>query len=154
LWLKKYSNLPETIERLKKQGANSQKNSKTEYTLPEKIVLQYLLNKGIRFTPQYVMGEILVVDFFLHDYNCVLEVYGDYWHSNPRYYGNGENLKPLNEMQIKNRKKDTRRYYVITKNYGYYFYNIWEDEIKKDINKTMERFFKHISSKIRNESVV
>jgi hypothetical protein len=33
-------------------------------------------------------------------------------------------------------------------------WNIWEDEVKKDIDKTMERFFKHIDSKIRNESVV
>ncbi len=152
VWLKQYSNLPETIERLRRQGTNSQLKMKTKYTLPEMITMKYLLDNNISFTPQFSIGGILIADFFLYDYNCVLEVYGDYWHCNPEVYG--ENKKSINEMQIKTKNKDKRRYYVITKKYKYYFYNIWEKDIKKNIDETMEKFFKHINLKIRNESVV
>ena len=148
-----YSQRPEVKLRLRKQGLKSQLNAKTSYTLPELIVYSYLEENNIAFIPQYVVGEILVVDFFLPDYNCVLEVYGDYWHANPLKYGESPKI-PLSEMQIRNKQKDIRRYKVLTKKYDYYFYSLWETNIKKDLDNSMNKFFKYINSKIRRESDV
>lgn len=153
LWLSQYyCRRPEVIEKLRKQGTKSQLNSKTEYTLPELLVLKYLEDNKIEFIPQFSVGNILVVDFLLPKYNCVLEVYGDYWHSNPRKYG--KDKRPLSEMQLKNKQKDIRRYKVITKKYNYYFYSLWEYDIKNNLEDSMNGFFKYINSKIRNEYVV
>jgi len=139
-------------KRLKKQGAESQRNQKKKRTLPEMIVETFLLENNIAFIQQFTIADSFSADFYLPDFNCVLEVYGDYWHSNPSIYG--KNKKKLNETQIKIKERDRRRYRIITKEYHYYFYKIWECDIKKDINKSMKKFLEYINLKIRNESVV
>jgi G:T-mismatch repair DNA endonuclease (very short patch repair protein) len=152
-WLSKvYSEIPEVKERLRKQGAKSAMNQKTEYTLPERIVLEYLVANNIVFIPQCLINDRLVIDFYLPDYNCTLEVYGDYWHSNPRKHG--KDKIPLSAMQEKNKQKDIRKYKVLTGKLGYYFYSLWEYDIKHDLDDCMNKFFKYIDFKIRNEQVV
>jgi hypothetical protein len=148
-WLSIYSNKPENLERFRKQGAKSCLNQKRAYTLPEKMVLEYLIKNNVEFEPQYPIGEILVVDFFLPEYNCILEVYGDYWHVNPLKYGEGK--RPINKMQLRNKQKDIRRYKVLTKKYNYNFYSLWENDIKNNLEETMNKFFNYIESKIRRE---
>lgn len=150
IWLKEYSNNPDVIKRLRRQGAKSHSLSKSKNTLPEKIVKKYLKEKKIENMPQYPV-EFFVCDFYIPEFNAILEVYGDYWHGNPKKYG--KNKRSLNDMQKRNKKKDRRRKKFLTKS-GYLFYFLWEDDIKKDINKSMNKFFKYINSKIRNESVV
>ena len=62
-------------------------------------------------------------DFYLPEHNIILEVQGDYWHSNPRFYGEGK--KPLDERQKKDQKRDRRKF-------GYYkhkkikYYELWD----------------------------
>jgi very-short-patch-repair endonuclease len=148
-----YSQQKDVNNRLKKQGTKTSSQQKTEYTKPELMTLEYFQNHDINFIPQYVINDILIADFFLPDYNCIFEVYGDYWHANPKIYGDGEGLKPLNDMQKKNRQKDIRRYKVIKNKLGYNFYSIWENDIYSDLNKVMEEFFKYINTKIRNDYV-
>jgi len=152
IWLKEYSNRPEVKERLKIQGTNSVLKMKKEYTLPELLVLEYLVSNNIEFIPQCPIGEIFVVDFFLPKYNCILEVYGDYWHANPMKYGEG--LKELTDRQIKQKRKDVLKQEKVTKEYNYNFYYIWEYDIKNNLEYSMNKFFKYINSKIRRESVV
>jgi len=62
-------------------------------TGPEKLVYNYLLRLGVRFRFQYHMEdfeetalneEIFIPDFYLPDWNITIEVYGYYWHSQPR----------------------------------------------------------------------
>jgi len=144
-----YSERPEVKDRLRKQGTNSQLNQKKEFTIPEMLVGEKLNELGINFIPQYVVGDMLIIDFFLPDYNCCLEVYGDYWHANPLKYG--KDKKELSEMQIKNKQKDIRKYKILTKKYNYYFYSLWENDIKNDLDNCIDKFFKHIDFKIRNE---
>lgn len=144
-----YTKNPDVKNRLQKQGATSQLNQKSSLTLPEIIVFKYLVSNKIDFLFQYVVGDTLIVDFFLLEYNCCLEVYGDYWHSNPLKYGKDKN--PLNDIQIKIKQKDIRRYKVLTNNYGFYFYSLWEHDIKNNLELSMDKFFKYIDSKIRRE---
>jgi len=62
-------------------------------TKPELIVYQYLLSLGIRFQFQYFLADnpqtfrpesVWKPDFILPDYNVIIEVYGEYWHSLPQ----------------------------------------------------------------------
>jgi len=62
-------------------------------TAPEKLVYNYLLRLGVRFQFQYhsedyegtaLNEEIFIPDFYLPDWNTTIEVYGYYWHSQPR----------------------------------------------------------------------
>ena len=62
-------------------------------TGPEKEVYNYLVRLGVRFQFLYHMldlpstafpEDIWIPDFQLPDYNVLIEVYGQYWHSIPR----------------------------------------------------------------------
>lgn len=62
-------------------------------TGPEKLVYDYLKRLGVRFQFQYHQEDfestsfpedIYRPDFRLPDFNSVIEVYGEYWHSLPR----------------------------------------------------------------------
>lgn len=152
-WLSLYSQQEEVKERLRKQGAKTSAKQKTEYTKPELMVLNYLVSKNIKFIPQYIINDQLIVDFYLPDYNCVLEIYGDYWHGNPEFYGDGEGLKPLNDMQKKNKNKDMRRYKILKNKLEYNFYYIWENDIYNNLEKEMNEFISYINTKIRNDYV-
>lgn len=146
-----YSKQPEVKERLRQQGVNSTLSQQTEYTKPEMMVLEELEKRKIEFTPQYVIGDVLIADFYLPKYNTVLEVYGDYWHGNPLIYGIGDDKKPLNDMQSNQIKKDRRRYYVLTKNYNMRMYSVWENDIYQNVEQVVDRVLKSLENKIRND---
>jgi G:T-mismatch repair DNA endonuclease (very short patch repair protein) len=63
--------------------------------------------------------------------NILLEVHGDYWHGNPRKYGDDINLKPLTEQQRTKISQDKikERY---AKDNGWKLFVIWEEEINKE----------------------
>lgn len=60
--------------------------------------------------------------------NILLEVHGDYWHGNPKKYGDDKNLKPLNEQQ-KNKISQDKVKEKYAKDSGWILFVLWEDEI-------------------------
>ena len=79
-------------------------------TAPEKMVYNYLARLGIRFYFQYYSDDISQTfytednyrpDFYLPDYNTVIEVFGTYWHSAPL----GTFYQLYSERRIKDIKK-------------------------------------------------
>jgi len=68
-------------------------------------------------------------DFYLPKYDIYLECDGDYWHANPKFYGD----KKLNETQKNNawrgKAKDT-----FMKNQGKILLRFWEYDLKNNIN--------------------
>ena len=151
VWLSTvYYQIPEVNDRLKLQGTNSQRKQKKSLTLPELLVLEYLTKENIVFIPQYTLDNKYIIDFYIPEYNCCLEVYGDYWHSNPLKYGN--NKRPLNEIQIKIHEKDIKKESFLINSYNYY--RLWEYDIKNNLEESMNNFFNNIISKIRNEQVI
>ncbi len=62
--------------------------SQVPATLPEQMIWQYLVKLGVRFYYQYTLPdypdtsfiESFTPDFFLPDYNIIIEVQGTYWH--------------------------------------------------------------------------
>ena len=87
----------------------------------------------------YCLDDLFYPDFYLPEHNIILEVQGDYWHSNPRFYGEGK--KPLDERQKKDQKRDRRKF-------GYYkhkkikYYELWGYDLKNDLENTMLDNFK------------
>lgn len=145
-----YTQSEEVQDRLKRQGTKTCLMQNNCGTLPERLVEEYFVKNNIEYASQYVIGGKLTADFYLPSYNCIFEVYGDYWHGNPNKYG--DNLKPLNDMQKHNKHRDIRRYKVLTNKYNFNFYSMWEYNIINNLEDSMKRFHDYINTKIRNDS--
>lgn len=101
----------------------------------EKAIREWLEVNEVSHIAQHVIGDKFCVDFYLPEHNVIIEALGDYFHANPAIYG--ENKTPLNEMQVKNSKKDKSRFAYLRK-CGYSVYGFWECDIKKDLNSLMQ----------------
>lgn len=135
VWLSEYYFKTEKgKEHLRANGIKSHLNRKYSDTRPERILREALESKNIEFISQYPMYDKFIVDFYLPKENIVIEVNGDYWHGNPLFYGNGEDLKPLTDKQIKQKKKDKSRKAYLEK-CGHEFHVLWENDIYKNLNE-------------------
>ena len=91
-----------------------------KFSKPMKIFEEFLVSKNILYKSEFNL-ERKFYDFFIEP-NILIEIDGNYWHGNPKYY------KELNKRQkravladkIKNR---------IAKDNKYNLLRIWEDEI-------------------------
>ena len=99
-------------------------NKAKKDTKIEIIVKDTLEKLNIRFIKNHKCSRY-IFDFYLIDYNFVIECQGDYWHGNPSYYNS------LNEIQLKNVERDKRKIeYLETNNIPSLF--MWENEIYKN----------------------
>lgn len=137
-YIKDISNNGHMAERLKKNGIKTVLNQKKNKTLPEIMVEEYFNNNGIRFESQKLMYNKFIVDFYLPEYDMVIEVFGDYWHCNPSKYGYEEGKKEPNKYQIRQMSKDKARKNYLTK-CGHKFVILWEDDIYKNLEETIKQ---------------
>lgn len=112
-------------------------------TNPERLVRFWLENNNYVFETEKPLVDKYIVDFYLSDFNLVIEVFGDYWHVNPEVYG--ENLISLNNYQIKQVKKDAEKIESIKKQ-GFNLIILWEKEINEDLQKNITKKLKTIIS--------
>lgn len=126
------SHLAKTVlnEQYIQRGINSVLKMKKYDTKPELIVEEELIKNNINYIKQYKICNKYLVDFYLPEKNIIIEVFGDYWHVNPRIYGEGR--KPLNKYQMDKIKKDELRINNIKMN-GYDLYILWEFDIINDL---------------------
>jgi G:T-mismatch repair DNA endonuclease (very short patch repair protein) len=132
-----YPNTPEGKLHYKTNGINIVSSKNNKLTKPERLTKEFLDNKNIYNIPQHAMYDKFVVDFFIPNLNIIIEVLGDYWHGNPKYYGEEENKKKLSELQIKNKNRDKSRKAYLEK-CGHIVYMIWETDIYNDINNSFK----------------
>jgi G:T-mismatch repair DNA endonuclease (very short patch repair protein)/DNA-binding CsgD family transcriptional regulator len=107
---------------MKKWGWES-RDSRYEESSLERRFKRILDKLGIRFE-QHLKVEKRVYDFYLPDFNLLVECNGDYWHGHPRVFP-----EPRAE-QIKGQKRDVAKNKLARKT-GYEIYFIWESEINK-----------------------
>ena len=85
-----------------------------------------------------ILDDKFQYDFLIYP-NIIIEVQGDYWHGNPKFYG--KNKKPLNQIQVLKKEQDVKKRKFAQKN-GYKVYYIWENEINQEkfgiINKCLQ----------------
>lgn len=97
-------------------------------TKPEREFKQLLKDNNIQYEQTFYLDKKFY-DFYLADYNTLVEVDGTYWH------GKGLEDNELNETQTKNRKNDKLKNKIAEYN-GYMLIRVWGDEINKfNINK-------------------
>jgi len=107
----------------------------------EKIFANILELLDIEYTQFYYAKDIKAFyDFYLPKYNILIEVDGDFWHSNPIKYPNG----PKYITQIKNSEKDNQKNEWAQQN-GYKLLRFWENDINNNINKVKQILMESIN---------
>lgn len=92
------------------------------------ILVDNLLNKmKIEFIKEYPI-TYYAIDDYLTGSNLMIEVQGDYWHSNPYKFKN-----KLAERQFKIITKDKAKHSYIKNKYGIEVLYLWEDDILNNI---------------------
>lgn len=88
------------------------------------------MEQNIKFETQFEIcyNEINFrsYDFYLSEFNLLIEADGDYWHSNPSKYQN-KILTEVQEINIQNDKFKNK----LAKKFGYNLIRFWETDIKK-----------------------
>ncbi len=97
---------------------------KNEILIPLKIKFDHF------FKPK---TQKFFYDFYLPDYNIIIEVDGDFFHSNPKFYPNG----PQYITQIKNNINDQIKNQWVQDN-GYKLLRFWEDDINNNPQQIIE----------------
>lgn len=101
-------------------------------TKPEREFKEILDSNDIKYKQSFFLDK-KIYDFYLPEYNTLVEVDGVYWH------GKGLDDNVLNETQLKNRKNDAIKN-KIAKDNSYELIRIWGDEVKQfNINKIIKQ---------------
>ena len=97
----------------------------------EKKISNLLIENGVKFETQYDIifeeNKFKSYDFYLPDFNLLIEADGDYWHANPIKYPDSN---VLTEIQKINKLNDVFKNELANKN-GYNLIRFWESDIKK-----------------------
>ena len=107
------------------------KSFKYQNTGPEKLFKVLLKNLGIEFIHQFRIKKIY--DFYLPDFNILIEVDGNWHHCHPILYP-----VPLHEIQISVKINDKKKNKVAEEN-GFKLLRFWEYDIKNNIDEVKER---------------
>lgn len=124
-----YQRNPDEYIKNKIKAAKISCSSHKRYSMNkiETTVMKELENRGLMF--QYsVILDYKQFDFGNKKHRILLEVQGDYWHGNPKIYGENRKKK-LNHVQIKNKTKD-RLKVKFAKKHGFKLFKIWESDIR------------------------
>jgi G:T-mismatch repair DNA endonuclease (very short patch repair protein) len=138
---------PEQKVRMREQRAKMKfpsKDSKPEI-LTQSILKEHKIkfkkHHSFKLSDSYHQADILV------EPNYIIEVFGDYWHCNPKKY-DGESNHKTRRKEIK--VKEVWKYdkYVIDgmKNQGYKVLVVWESELKDELEKITKKILRFIKT--------
>ena len=124
---------------------------KQENTKPERQIKEELIKRahkeGIDFVHQYKFMNKFMCDFCFPKQKVIIEVYGDFWHANPEIYPEGIKLHP---HQIKGKRIDKSKEAYISKvdNQSWTYLVLWENDIKREVAKCVDRIEEVLTRKI------
>lgn len=90
---------------------------------PHVVMSEILKEAGVFFREEQLV-ICYTFDFFLPDYDLFIEVDGDYFHSNPKFYPNG----PINKTQKRNATNDKNKNFFCEK-HKMRLLRFWEHDI-------------------------
>lgn len=99
-------------------------------TKPQKIINTILDGLNIKYTNEYNC-KYYAIDNYLDDYNLMIEVMGDYFHTNPTKY---LDINHLNAIQIKGLKRDKSKRTYVKKHNNIDVLYLWEEDIKSNLD--------------------
>lgn len=110
------------------------KYTRKQESKPEKIFKELLELNNCEFEKEVLFKNKYVIDFVIG--NIAIEIQGDYWHGNPKFY----TKENLNNQQKRHIIRDSLKKDLILKN-DYLFIEIWENDLynkKEKINKLIK----------------
>lgn len=104
-------------------------------TLPCKEMEKILKKNNISYKKEHIVGS-WAFDFFLPKYKILIEVDGDYFHSNPKIYPNG----PQTKTQKINWYRDFKKNKFCEEN-GHQLIRFWESDILGEAQCVAQRLY-------------
>lgn len=118
---------------------------KETLTTPHVAINELLKKKQVNYINEYNI-KYYAVDIYLQESGLMIEIMGDYWHSNPTT----KFKEPKNTTQIKTSNRDRRKHTYVHNQYGIEILYLWENDIKNEIEKCE----KLIDLYIRNKGIL
>jgi very-short-patch-repair endonuclease len=126
----KYFSTPEGKKKRIENGVKAMTNfSKNKRTSIEIKMAEELALREIEYIEQYNLGNKFALDFFLPEYNIVIECDGDYWHRRPEAIG----------------RDKSRNAYI--KACGFPLFRFWESEINTDVEACVDVVMAEINAR-------
>lgn len=134
-----FQNRPDVIQKSRDDRAKQKfpfKDSKPELltqSILKKHNIDFKKHHNFKLSKSYHQADIVI------EPNHVIEVFGDYWHFNPKKY-DGESIVKIRRKEIKVKEVWEYDQYVIDgmKKQGYKVMVVWESELK-DLEKTTKK---------------
>ena len=121
----------QSISAIRRICNNPNKNPKFNNTVPERELKEIFTKNSIKFVHQYPMFVIkhqYAADFYLPDYNCIVEADGKYWHK----YPHGKDIDHIRTKEMKDK--------------GYTVLRFWEGQInEEDVMSKISQTLSYIS---------
>jgi very-short-patch-repair endonuclease len=139
---------PEIIHRIiyssknKRYSSNGIKMNSIEY-----LIAEYLNEINVKWISEKVFNFdkiTYIPDFYLPEFNIVIECYGDYWHANPQIFDSNKTIfrTPVTVIHERNNvRKNT------FESNGYTFIHLWESDIHKNFENIKQLICKQITLK-------
>jgi G:T-mismatch repair DNA endonuclease (very short patch repair protein) len=143
-----FQNKPETLQ--KNRDRRAKQVFPKEDTKPEKTVQTILKKHEINFQKHFNFklksGKNHQADIVIEP-NHVIEVFGDYWHFNPKKY-DGESIQKMRKKEIKVKEVWQEDKNIINgmEEQGYKVLVVWESELKDELDKTTKRILKFVTN--------
>lgn len=133
----------EQIENIRIRMLNRLKSDDRLETSIQSTIDDLLRENKILFEREKVF-DFYAVDNYLCDYNGIIEVMGDYWHTTPLIYNKDNRL--INKMQQKQLHRDKIKASYITNHYHIPILYLWETDIKQNPKLCLELIKKYIQN--------
>lgn len=127
---------------------NSRKSTRFDTSI-QLTINQLLDSLHVIYTREKII-EYYAVDNYLDEYNLIIEVMGDYWHTFPLKY-NKEKYK-INDMQQRGLLKDKQKHAYILNHYGIEILYLWEKDINTNLGLCKQLLLKYIQQKGKLEN--
>lgn len=148
MWQNAKTNDVEKTRRMLYSSKNKQYDFKgIQMNSVEYLVAKLLddMNLKFEYEKHFTFGtSTFIPDFYLNEYNTVIEVYGDYWHANPEIFDSNKTVFRTPVLEIW--KRDKRKQEIFLENRIQYII-LWEDKINNNIKEIKELLCKNIFTK-------
>lgn len=121
---------------LKNLGKADRLNSKIQLSVND------ILDKNnIKYDREHIV-KYYSIDNYLIEYDLIIEVMGDYWHTSPLKYGKDKYL--INNMQRRGITRDKQKYSYIKNHLNIEILYLWERDIEKQLDKCEALILKYV----------
>lgn len=140
-WVEDYG-MDEAIKRQLDWQTKNVLPSTSRDTKPELMLAELLRISGLTFVKQLTLPRIYC-DFYLPEFNLVIEVDGDYWHANPDLFLPDDTIGPKKKSARQIWANDLKREEKI-KSFGYRVMRVWASSLKtKTAQQLVEDIVRH-----------